>query len=136
MVADILITYSQSMQNRRQELLEHIRKRSAGDPMGSPRRIALQEINLNFGSQQAGKKASDTPIQQQGVTQVDTTPVNLPYGEYSPTNNKAAEQQEQWWDGARLQEQLQQQSSVSPSAIFEPRNSPINTTEIFRVLKK
>ena len=134
MVADILVGYSMQMQTRRQELLEHIQRRAAGGSAGSPRRLALSEVSINVPSH-GGKKATETPTQQPPPTRIETTPINLPYGEYSPKKNSGGEA-DQWWDNQRIQDQLQQQSGVSPSAIFEPRNSPINTMEIFRQLKK
>eukprot|EP01063_Lacrimia_lanifica_P015317 TRINITY_DN22115_c0_g1_i1.p2 TRINITY_DN22115_c0_g1~~TRINITY_DN22115_c0_g1_i1.p2 ORF type:complete len:183 (+),score=93.02 TRINITY_DN22115_c0_g1_i1:56-550(+) len=159
-VNDLLVEYSKQMCVRRQELLEAIKKRSAasiaGEELPPPKRIALSQIkleSLNVIRPRAKKAdAHKDPVVQKPVaaapapqhTQPETPempPPNSPE-DASPVPQvpvfKAPELVNggKWWDSANVAAQLERQSELSPSAVFEPRLSPINATEIFRHLKK
>jgi len=55
--------------------------------------------------------------------------------ENKPENKKPVFSPSDWFSDKNLREQLLMQSTVSPSAIFEPRLSPVDTAEIFKKVR-
>eukprot|EP01064_Diplonema_japonicum_P027249 TRINITY_DN39151_c0_g1_i1.p1 TRINITY_DN39151_c0_g1~~TRINITY_DN39151_c0_g1_i1.p1 ORF type:complete len:173 (+),score=42.95 TRINITY_DN39151_c0_g1_i1:40-519(+) len=154
--ASVMMTmYSTMMQDRRHELLGIIRKRANAvheDGVPSAKRIALAPVKMDFLNcvkPTAGKKKDDgaqTPVTERAAaaTPIPPTPESIRDDTTcSPSEIGIATCTKQtpdnggkWWESNNLALQLEKQSEISPSAVFEPRLSPINACAIFEKRKK
>ncbi|KAJ9463644.1 hypothetical protein DIPPA_09943 [Diplonema papillatum] len=162
-VTAMLVQHAQCMEDRRHELLEVVRKRvhswKTSKDLPPPKRIALTPLkleSLNVGPappqapvKHAAAPAAPAPQPAAATPQVPAfkghpptpapvLPPTTPSCTASPSEIDAtskATPEGCWWDSASLAAQLEKQDGTSPSAVFEPRLSPINATAIYTQAK-